>query len=133
MKNIKKLIDQVQKFMLQEMKAGSNLQHLEKFERDWADWKAKNDFPRSYDPATVMGEIENKLTEQPSTSDERIPYNYVPIECNGTTVHFTGKGDRKTSTLKVYQFYGDITLFEQAMQDFCLVNHYNTCKPLFPY
>lgn len=56
------------------------------------------------------------------SKDLRKVYTKEPIKLEGNTVHFDGKYDPATKTLKVYRYYGDITLKEQALQDFCIDN-----------
>lgn len=60
--------------------------------------------------------------------DIRKVYNKQAIEVNGTNVHFDGKGNPETKTLKVYRYFGDINLMEEAMQNFCIDNGYETCN-----
>lgn len=57
--------------------------------------------------------------------DLRKVYTNQPIQLEGNTVHFDGKYNPETKTLKVYRYYGDITLREQALQDFCIVNNFD--------
>ena len=60
--------------------------------------------------------------------DTRKVYNKQAIEVNGTNVFFDGKGTPETKTLKVYRYFGDINLMEEAMQNFCIANGYETCN-----
>lgn len=54
--------------------------------------------------------------------DNRITYTNQPIEVNGTVVHFDGKLNPETKELRVYKIHGDVTLFDEALQNFCLDN-----------
>ena len=58
--------------------------------------------------------------------DNRITYNDQAVEVNGNTIRFDGKGDPETKTLKVYRYRGDITMRDEAMQNFALDNGYET-------
>ena len=57
-------------------------------------------------------------------NDNRKNYSHKQIECEGNFVRFDGKGDPKTKTLKVYRYYGDVTIMEQALQEFAITNGY---------
>lgn len=57
--------------------------------------------------------------------DTRKIYNDEQIKVNGNVVRFDGKGDPQTKILKVYRYYGDITLQAEALQNFCIDNGYD--------
>jgi hypothetical protein len=61
------------------------------------------------------------------TKDTRVTYRHEPIEVNGTFVHFNGKGNPDTKELRIYEMYGDVKLFSEAVQNFCIDNKYETC------
>lgn len=54
--------------------------------------------------------------------DTRKVYTYQEIAVNGTVVHFDGKYNPETDTLKVYRMHGDIRLFNEALMNFCTDN-----------
>ena len=60
--------------------------------------------------------------------DNRIKYENEPIEVNGTIVRFDGKGNPENNKLKIYRMYGDVRLFAEAIQNFCVVNGYTICE-----
>lgn len=62
--------------------------------------------------------------------DLRVTFDNQEIEIDGTVVRFDGKYNPITDTLKVYRFYGDITLREQALQDFAISRVYGTVNYL---
>jgi len=55
--------------------------------------------------------------------DDRKTYRQERIEVNGTCVHFDGKYSPSANTLRVYRMFGDITLFDEAIQNFCIDNN----------
>ncbi len=55
--------------------------------------------------------------------DNRKTYRNKQIEVNGTVVHFDGKFSPATDTLKIYRIYGDVSLFDEAIQNFCIDNN----------
>lgn len=63
--------------------------------------------------------------------DLRIVYNYKAIQINGTNVFFDGKGNQEEKSLKIYRRYGDINLMDEAIQNFCIDNNYNTVIILY--
>jgi len=58
--------------------------------------------------------------------DTRVVYTQKEIKCNGNVVSFDGKGDKDAKQLKVYRYYGDITIREEALQGFAIENGYDT-------
>lgn len=66
--------------------------------------------------------INGKGMTQVTTTQKAKIYANQEIQCNGITVHFYGKYDPSMDTLKVYRYYGDITIKEQALQDFAISN-----------
>lgn len=54
--------------------------------------------------------------------DLRKTYKNHEIKLEGNVIHFDGKYDPITKTLKVYRYHGDITLRDQAFQDFAIEN-----------
>lgn len=56
--------------------------------------------------------------------DNRKVFKKQKIEVQGEVVYFDGKGNHETNVLKVYRFYGNITLLEEAFQNFSVVNGY---------
>lgn len=58
--------------------------------------------------------------------DNRKTYNNQKVEANGNVARFDGKYDPATKTLKVYRYYGDITILEEAMQNFAIDNGIQT-------
>jgi hypothetical protein len=63
--------------------------------------------------------------------DNRKVYSNEKIEVNGTNVTFDGKHSLDTNTLKVYRMYGDVNLFNEAIQNFCIVNKIDTAVMSF--
>lgn len=63
-----------------------------------------------------------------TTKDKRIVYKSQRIELEGNVITFDGKGNKETGELRVYRLHGDIRLFVQALQDFCLDNGYTSYK-----
>lgn len=61
-----------------------------------------------------------------ATKDTRKVYNNQQIEVNGTNIKFDGKGAADKSVLKIYRLYGDVGLFQEAIQNFCIDNGYQT-------
>ena len=59
-----------------------------------------------------------------NAKDNRTAFNGQRIECNGNVVSFDGKWNPTTRTLKVYRYYGDITIMEQAIAEFCIDRGY---------
>jgi hypothetical protein len=60
--------------------------------------------------------------------DNRKVYDNQEILVNGNVVRFDGKGDPDKKVLKVYKYYGDITLQNEALQDFAFSNGYETVQ-----
>ena len=58
--------------------------------------------------------------------DTRKVYRNQRIEVNGNVVTFDGKFSPDTNTLKVYRMHGDVRLFDEAIQDFCIGNNIAT-------
>lgn len=58
--------------------------------------------------------------------DTRKTFSNQSIEVNGTFVHFDGKLNPENSTLKVYRYRGDITLRDEAFQNFAIDNKIKT-------
>lgn len=56
--------------------------------------------------------------------DNRKVFKKQKIEVNGELVSFDGKADPKTKVLKVYRYFGNINLMEEAFQNFSIVNGY---------
>ncbi len=54
--------------------------------------------------------------------DNRKVYNGEEIKVNGNIVRFDGKYSPDNNTLKVYKMYGDVSLFDEAIQNFCIDN-----------
>lgn len=54
--------------------------------------------------------------------DNRTVYNNEKIEVNGTNVTFDGKYSPGNNTLKIYRMHGDVSLFDEAIQNFCIDN-----------
>lgn len=54
--------------------------------------------------------------------DNRKVLKNQKVELEGTFITFDGKFNPATNTLKVYKLQGDVTLFEQAIQDYAIVN-----------
>lgn len=67
------------------------------------------------------------------TKDNRISYTRERIEINGTGVDFDGKGNPDTKTVKIYNMRGDVRLFGEALQNFCIDNGYTTCITKFHF
>jgi hypothetical protein len=55
--------------------------------------------------------------------DERKPLKNVRIECNGNSVFFDGKIDSIKKELRIYRYYGDITIIESAIKKFAYANN----------
>lgn len=58
--------------------------------------------------------------------DSRITYKKTEINLEGNTIRFDGKGNPEKKELKIYRIFGDIRLFNQAIQDFAIGNGYET-------
>ncbi len=58
--------------------------------------------------------------------DNRKVYNNEAIEVDGTVVHFDGKLDPVGNKLKIYRMRGDVSLFQEAIQNFATVNKIDT-------
>jgi hypothetical protein len=54
--------------------------------------------------------------------DNRKVYKNEKIEVNGTNVTFDGKYSPDSNTLKIYRMHGDVNLFAEAIQNFCIDN-----------
>ncbi|HET8963758.1 MAG TPA: hypothetical protein VFM99_07670 [Chitinophagales bacterium] len=54
--------------------------------------------------------------------DNRKVYNNEKIEVNGTNVTFDGKYYPDNNTIKIYRMYGNVALFDEAIQNFCIDN-----------
>ena len=65
--------------------------------------------------------------------DTREVYNNEPIEVNGNKVFFDGKLDTEKNELKVYRMRGDVNLFDEALQNFCIEKGINKATTLFTY
>lgn len=59
-----------------------------------------------------------------ATKDTRKVYNQERIAVNGTFVMFDGKGEADKSVVKFYRLYGDVSLFDEAIQNFCVEHGY---------
>lgn len=57
--------------------------------------------------------------------DERKPLKNVRIEFNGNSVFFDGKIDSIKKELRIYRYYGDITIIEPAIKKFAYANNIN--------
>jgi hypothetical protein len=57
-----------------------------------------------------------------TTTDNRKVYKNEKIEVNGTIVNFDGKLSIDTNCLKIYRMHGDVNLFDEAIQNFCIDN-----------
>lgn len=55
-------------------------------------------------------------------------FSYEPIEVNGNKVFFDGKFRIAENALSIYRLYGDVTLFNEAIQNFCIVHNIGTAK-----
>lgn len=55
--------------------------------------------------------------------DNRIVYKNKKIAVNGNTVSFDGKYNPDKKTLRVYRVYGDVTLHDEALQNFAIENN----------
>lgn len=58
--------------------------------------------------------------------DNRKTYTNQEIKLEGNTVRFDGKFNPDKNELKVYRYYGDIALQEQALQEFAIDNKIGT-------
>jgi len=56
--------------------------------------------------------------------DNRLVYEDQPVAIEDNVIRFDGKGNPDTKTLKIYRYRGDITLRDEAIQQFCLENGY---------
>lgn len=60
-------------------------------------------------------------------TDNRIVFKSEPLIFEDSLVGtFDGKLQPETKTLKIYKYNGDITKFEEAIQDYAIVNHIDT-------
>jgi len=66
-----------------------------------------------------------------TTKDNRKVYQNQKIEVNGTNVTFDGKYSPDNNTLKIYRMYGDVRLFEEAIQNFCIDNKIDKAEITF--
>lgn len=57
---------------------------------------------------------------------KKINYKKAAIELEGNVIRFDGTGNPTKKELKVYKVFGDCRLFNQAIQDFAIVNGYET-------
>lgn len=53
-----------------------------------------------------------------------IQYNFQAVKLEGNVINFDGTGNTDTGELKVVRMYGDVSLYAQAVQDFCIDNNY---------
>ena len=60
-------------------------------------------------------------------SDTRKTYNNEPIRLQDNVIHFDGKLNPETNELKIYRLRGDIRLFDEAIQNFCIDNKIDKC------
>ena len=67
----------------------------------------------------------NNATAQ---KDNRKTFNYHPIRLEGNVVYFDGKLDPDKKELKIYRMFGDVRLYDDAIQDFCIENGILSCK-----
>lgn len=63
-----------------------------------------------------------KNTMTTTKKDNRKVYSNEKIEVNGTIVTFHGKFSPDNNTLKIYRMNGDVSLFDEAIQNFCIQN-----------
>lgn len=54
--------------------------------------------------------------------DNRKVYKQKRIEVDGNVITFDGKYNPDTNTLKIYRMYGDVSLYDQAIMEFCIDN-----------
>ena len=54
--------------------------------------------------------------------DLRKTFKGERIAVNGTFVSFDGKLDTVKNELRIYQLFGDVSLFDEAIQNFCIDN-----------
>ncbi len=50
-------------------------------------------------------------------------YKGEKIEVNGSFITFDGKYFAETDCVKFYKMHGDVTLFDEAIQNFCVTNN----------
>lgn len=72
-------------------------------------------------------------TIQKQKKDNRVAYNNQRIELEGNVVTFNGKYNPATGVLKVYIMRGDVSLFDQAIQGFCIDKGYEKATTHFHY
>lgn len=62
--------------------------------------------------------------------DNRVVYNYHPINAFGNVWNFDGKGDPEKKELKIYRFFGSITdtHIGEAICGFMIDNDYEKIK-----
>ena len=54
--------------------------------------------------------------------DKRKTLKNVRVEANGNCAFIDGKYDPDTNTLKVYRYHGDITIRDEAIQNYAIDN-----------
>jgi hypothetical protein len=50
------------------------------------------------------------------------PLKNVRIECNGNSVFFDGKFDSQKNELRIYRYYGDVTILESSIKKYAIDN-----------
>ena len=65
--------------------------------------------------------------------DNRKVYQNQKIEVNGTHVTFDGKYSPDDNRLVIYRMYGDVRLFNEAIQNFCIDNKIAKAETAFIY
>ncbi len=76
--------------------------------------------------------LTNFLTSKSNfMKDKIIVYKNQQVKFNGNFVKFDGKGNPDNKTLKVYKYYGDITISIGALKQFCIERGYETLLTQF--
>lgn len=65
--------------------------------------------------------------------DNRKTLKDEKIEVNGTSVTFDGKYDPDTNSLKIYRMHGNVSLFDEAIQNYCIEKKIDKAQTLFTY
>lgn len=63
------------------------------------------------------------------TKDIRKVFKHEPIDLGDNTVHFDGKYNPETGTLKIYRYHGDINRSKEAIALFCSTYPFPGNKP----
>ena len=64
------------------------------------------------------------MNTEKKQKDIRKVFRKEKIDVAGEVVSFDGKGDPKSKVLKVYRYFGNINLLEEAFQNFSIINGY---------